>query len=86
MDQPNSERDQPSSEQQMYWQEFVQLKTGACYIRDYRNDIGRWVTAIATIRCLRAKGLGGNCRRPVLGSTDTQAAPSVEIPEANARG
>lgn len=49
MDQSTS---QPSREQQMYWSEFNQLKADACYVRDYRNSIGRWVTAFATIRAL----------------------------------
>jgi hypothetical protein len=28
----------PSHEQQIYWQEFVQLKADTFYVRDYRNE------------------------------------------------
>jgi hypothetical protein len=42
----------PSREQQMYWSEFNQLKIDVCYVRDYRNAIGKWVTAFATIRAV----------------------------------
>jgi hypothetical protein len=56
MDQSGVEQDQPSYEQQMYWQEFVQLKADACYIRDYRNSLSRWVTATATIRAIASSG------------------------------
>lgn len=42
----------PSREQQLYWQEFVSLKVDACYVRDYRNQVGRWVSAAATVRAI----------------------------------
>ena len=56
MDQPEIEADQPSYEQQMYWQEFVQLKADAFYIRDYRNSLSRWVTTTAIIRATASSG------------------------------
>jgi len=43
---------QPSREQQMYWREFAQLKTDACYIRDYRNSLNQWIAVLATIRAV----------------------------------
>lgn len=56
MDQPGVEQEQPSYEQRMYWQEFVKLKSDAYYVRDYRNSLGRWVTATATIRAIASSG------------------------------
>ena len=43
---------QPSVEQDLYWQEFTQLKLDACYVRDYRNSIARWETTVAAIRAI----------------------------------
>ena len=40
----NESSEGPSREQQNYWQEFVQLKVDTCYVRDYRNYLGKWVT------------------------------------------
>jgi len=56
MDRSDVETDQPSYEQQMYWQEFVQLKADAFYIREYRNSLSRWVTATAVIRAVASSG------------------------------
>jgi hypothetical protein len=42
----------PSREQQIFWSEFTQLKTDACYIRDYRNSLNNWVTVFAAIRAI----------------------------------
>ena len=40
--------------------EFVQLKADACYIRDYRNYYGKWVTAIGTVRAVTSvASIGG---------------------------
>ncbi len=50
----NSE--QPSPEQRDYFQEFLQLKIDACYIRDYRNGFNRWVTTTASVRAVAASG------------------------------
>ena len=47
-----SEESQPSVEQDLYWQEFTQLKLDACYVRDYRNSIGRAETTVAAIRAI----------------------------------
>ena len=52
----NGSPDTPSHEQQMYWREFVQLKADACYVRDYRNSLGKWVTGIAVIRAITSTG------------------------------
>lgn len=51
-----AEKGVPSREQQVYWQEFVQLKADSCYVRDYRNDLNRWVTGVATIRAVASAG------------------------------
>jgi hypothetical protein len=41
-----------SREQILYWQELVQLKADSCYVRDYRNAVGKWVTGIAALRAV----------------------------------
>jgi hypothetical protein len=46
----------PSREQLIYWQEFVQLKVDTCYVRDYRNELGKWVTGVAAIRAIASTG------------------------------
>jgi len=46
----------PSHEQQIYWQEFVQLKADTFYVRDYRNQLSRWVTGVAAIRAIASTG------------------------------
>ncbi len=45
-----------SKEQQQFWQELVQLKADICYVRDYRNAVGRWVTGIAALRAITSAG------------------------------
>jgi len=42
----------PSAEQDTYWEEFQQLKLAACYVRDYRNSIGKSETTVAAIRAI----------------------------------
>jgi hypothetical protein len=46
----------PSREQQIYWQEFVQLKADTFYVRDYRNALGRLVTGVSAIRAVASSG------------------------------
>jgi len=52
----NDDTDGPSHEQQVYWQELVQLKADSFYVRDYRNGLNRWVTGVATIRAIASTG------------------------------
>ncbi len=42
----------PSIEQDLYWQEFTQLKLDACYVRDYRDSIAKWETGVAIVRAI----------------------------------
>lgn len=42
----------PSVEQSIYWEEFQQLKLACCYVRDYRNSIGKSETTVAAIRAI----------------------------------
>lgn len=42
----------PSTEQYAYWQEFTQLKLATCYIRDYRNFIGRVERGFGILRAM----------------------------------
>jgi len=44
----------------MYWHEFFQLKADACYVREYRNSVSKWVTAFAAIRAIAStSSIGG---------------------------
>ena len=36
----------------MYWREFNQLKLDACYVRDYRDSIGKAETKVAAVRAI----------------------------------
>lgn len=50
------ERDVPSDAQEIYWRGLFQLKADACYIRDYRNSLNKWVTSMATVRAVASAG------------------------------
>jgi hypothetical protein len=52
----NESSEGPSREQQIYWQEFVQLKADTCYVRDYRNALGKWVTGVSAVRAIASSG------------------------------
>lgn len=52
----NQSPEEPSHEQHVYWQELVQLKADACYVRDYRNELGRWVTGVSAMRAIASAG------------------------------
>jgi hypothetical protein len=52
----NESPDTPSPEQRMYWHEFVQLKADACYVRDYRNSLGKWIKGVAILRLIVSAG------------------------------
>jgi hypothetical protein len=39
-------------QQALYWAKLVELKVAASYVRRYRDHLGRWVTAIATLRAV----------------------------------
>ncbi len=45
-----------SGAREKFLSEFVQLKADACYIRDYRDYFGRWVTCLSTLRVVTSTG------------------------------
>ena len=56
------EIDQPQSsnaDRERFLAEFVQLKADACYVRDYRDYYGRWVTGVSTLRAITSLGSVG---------------------------
>jgi hypothetical protein len=42
----------PHRQQQLYWAQMVELKVAACYIRRYRDHLGKRVTALGTLRAV----------------------------------
>ena len=43
-------------QQQLYWNQMVQLKVAGAYTRRYRNDLGRWVTGLGTLKAIASSG------------------------------
>ena len=43
-------------QQELYWQQLVQLKVGCEYPRRYRNWLTRWETRVATLRAVASSG------------------------------
>jgi hypothetical protein len=39
-------------QQQLYWNEMIDLKSEASYIRLYRDSLGRWVTSIGALKAI----------------------------------
>jgi len=46
----------PHRQQQLYWAQMVELKVAACYIRRYRDYLGKRVTALGTLRAVASSG------------------------------
>src|SRR5579863_5193706 len=46
----------PHRQQQLYWAQMVELKVAACYIRYYRDYLGKRVTALGTLRAVASSG------------------------------
>jgi hypothetical protein len=46
----------PHRQQQLYWAQMVELKVAACYIRHYRDYLGKRVTALGTLRAIASSG------------------------------
>jgi hypothetical protein len=42
----------PHRQQQLYWNEMIDLKSEASYIRLYRDSLGRWVTSIGALKAI----------------------------------
>lgn len=43
-------------QQQLYWNQVIELKVAAVYIRRYRDDLGRWVTGLGTVKAIASSG------------------------------
>ena len=52
----NGEAGNSHRQQNLYWNQMVELKVAAGYIRRYRNDLGRKVTALATLKAVASSG------------------------------
>ncbi len=46
----------PHRQQQLYWNQIIELKVAAAYIRRYRDYFGRWVTGLGAIRAIASCG------------------------------
>src|SRR5260370_6581295 len=46
----------PHRQQELYWVRMVELKVAACYIRRYRDYLGKRVTALGTLRAIASSG------------------------------
>jgi hypothetical protein len=42
----------PHRQQRLYWNEMINLKADACYVRLYRDSQGRWVTCLGTLKAI----------------------------------
>ncbi len=43
-------------QQQLYWNQMVELKVAAGYIRRYRDDVGKRVTVLGTLKAIASSG------------------------------
>jgi hypothetical protein len=43
-------------QQQLYWNQMVELKVATSYIRRYRDHLGRWVTGVGMLRAIASSG------------------------------
>jgi len=46
----------PHRQQQLYWAQMIELKVAACYIRRYRDHLGKRVTGLGTLRAIASSG------------------------------
>ena len=46
----------PHRQQQLYWAQMIELKVAACYIRRYRDYVGKRVKALGTLRAIASSG------------------------------
>src|SRR5258708_17446318 len=43
-------------QKQLYWNQMIKLKVAAGYIRRYRDDVGRHVTILGTMKAIASSG------------------------------
>jgi hypothetical protein len=46
----------PHRQQRLYWNEMINLKADASYIRLYRDSLGRWVTGLGALKAIASCG------------------------------
>jgi len=46
----------PHRQQHLYWNEMINLKEDASYIRLYRDSLGRWVTGLGALKAIASCG------------------------------
>lgn len=53
-------RPDPHRQQELYWRQLVELKVASSYIRVYRDQTARFVTALGVVRAVASSGaIGG---------------------------
>lgn len=52
----NAEDSNSHRQQNLYWNQMIELKVAAGYIRHYRDDLGKKVTALATVKAIASSG------------------------------
>ena len=52
----NAEDTNSHRQQNLYWNQMIELKVAAGYIRHYRDDLGKKVTALATVKAIASSG------------------------------
>jgi hypothetical protein len=43
-------------QQNLYWNQMIELKVAAENMRRYRDEIGKWVTSLGTLRAIASSG------------------------------
>jgi hypothetical protein len=43
-------------QQQLYWNQMIELKVAASYMRLYRDDLGTWVARLAILKAVASSG------------------------------
>jgi hypothetical protein len=56
LDEMNGEAANSHRQQNLYWNQMIELKVAAGYIRRYRDDVGKKVTALATLKAVASSG------------------------------
>jgi hypothetical protein len=51
-----NENENAHRQQQLYWNQMIELKVAAAYIRRYRDDLGTWVSRLGTLKAIASSG------------------------------
>jgi hypothetical protein len=52
----NENAENSHRQQNLYWNQMIELKVAAGYIRRYRDDLGKKVTGLATLKAIASSG------------------------------